>query len=478
MNKKIVVVGNGMVGHHYVETLVSIGLDFAITVIGGESRPAYDRVHLSEVFDGRNPEDLAMTTREHYKTLGVDAHFGDFVISINRDTKQVITKNGQHFAYDRLVLATGSYPFVPPIPGNEQDHCLVYRTIDDLNRIKASAEGVRKGAVVGGGLLGLECANALKNLGLETHVIESSSGLMGIQLDEGGSKMLRKKIEDLHVHVHITKAIKVIKKGKDHRLQMEFTDQTHLETDVIVFATGICPYDKLGRDAGLEVGERGGVVIDHHCRTSDTDIYAIGECAVLGNCIYGLVAPGHHMAEVAVSQLTKDKISFFGADMSTKLKLLEVEVGSIGDAHGRSKGARRYSWCDENARVYKSITVSEDNKKLLGAVLVGDISDYDTLLQYKLNEIDLPGSPELFVLQPMADVLVGLSIDSLPDTETICFCYGVTKRAICSAVHGGATTMAAIKEVTEASTGCGSCTALAKQVIDSELVKLSTEVHN
>ena len=175
---KIVVVGNGMVGHPYVETLYNSVVDAEITLIGGEPRPAYDRVHLSEVFDGKKPEDLGMCTREQYTEWEVDAHFGDFVAKIDRDAKTVITEGGQEFQYDKLVLATGSYPFVPPIPGKDLPHCLTYRTIDDLGEIKASSKDKQKGVVVGGGLLGLECANALKNLGLEAHVVEFAPGIL------------------------------------------------------------------------------------------------------------------------------------------------------------------------------------------------------------------------------------------------------------------------------------------------------------
>ena len=310
-------------------------------------------------------------------------------------------------------------------------------------------------------------------------MVEFAPGLMGVQLDEGGSKMLRQKIEALGVYVHTGKATQVIEKGNEQRLRMQFADDTHLETDMIVFSAGIRPYDQLARDAGLEVGERGGVVIDYHCRTSDFDIYAIGECASLGNFIYGLVAPGYRMAEAAVSQLTEEKVSFSGADMSTKLKLLGVEVGSIGDAHGRTEGAQRYTYCDENAGVYKSIIVTADGKKLLGAVLVGDTSAYDTLLQYLLNEIDLPESPEAFILPAVdGEQAIGLGADALPDSATVCSCYAVTKGDLCSAVHNGATNMAAIKEATCATTGCGGCAALTKQVMDSELVKLGVEVNN
>jgi nitrite reductase (NADH) large subunit len=334
---KVVVIGNGMVGHHYIEQLVASSVEAEITVIGGEPRPAYDRVHLSEFFAGRSPEDLALTTREHYIEIGVEAHFGDPVARIDRDSKTVTTETGRSFGYDKLVLATGSYPFVPPVPGNDHDPCVVYRTIDDLGNIKAQAEGAKIGVVVGGGLLGLEAANAVQNLGLETHVVEFAPGLMGVQLDAGGSGMLRRKIEALGVKVHTSKATEIIE-ACDHgntRLLMKFADGGSLATDMIVFSAGIRPFDQLARDSGLMVGERGGIEIDYHCKTSDSDIFAIGECALYGGRIFGLVAPGYRMAESAVSQLCDDKQSFQGADMSTKLKLLGVDVGSIGDAHGR-----------------------------------------------------------------------------------------------------------------------------------------------
>jgi len=447
---KVVVVGNGMVGHHYVETLANSAVNAEITVIGGEPRPAYDRVHLSEVFDGKDPIDLGLTTREHYDELGVNAHFGDFVAKIDRNNKQVITEGGQTFAYDKLVLATGSYPFIPPIPGGDQEHCLAYRTIDDLGEIKASAKGAKTGVVVGGGLLGLECANALKNLGVEAHVVEFAPGLMGVQLDEGGSKMLRRKIEDLGVKVHTSKATQVIETGDDSRLKMKFADDTELETDMIVFSAGIRPYDQLARDADIKVGERGGIEIDYHCKTSDENVFAIGECAVLGNFIYGLVAPGYRMAEAAVSQLTDDKVSFTGADMSTKLKLLGVDVGSIGDSHGKADNSRAFVFSDERDEVYKRLNVSEDGKKVLGAVLVGDCSDYDTLLQYFLNDMELPDNPEAMILPAVDGAAPTLGAAALPDAATICSCHNVSKGDIIGAIDGGCCSVADIKDCTKA----------------------------
>ncbi len=470
---KVVVVGNGMVGHHFVDQLQAADHNTSITVLGGETRPAYDRVHLSEVFAGKEPADLAMTTREYYEEKGVDAHFGDMVSTILRDKKQVVTESGRHIDYDKLVLATGSYPFVPPIKGSEHEACLTYRTIDDLGEIKAHAKSSKIGVVVGGGLLGLECANALKNLGLETHVVEFAPGLMGVQLDQGGSAMLRRKIEALDVTVHTQKATTLIdESGEETKLRMHFADDTHLDTDMIVFSAGIRPYDQLAKDSGLEVGERGGIVIDYHCRTSDSDIFAIGECALYGNMIYGLVAPGYRMAEVAVEQFGSEaeKPSFKGSDMSTKLKLLGVDVGSIGDAHGKEAGTITYTFSDEKAEVYKRLICSEDGKLLKGAVLVGDCSDYDTLLQYFLNEIELPENPESLILPNLDGVTApALGAASLPAGATICSCHNVSKGDITAAVEGGCCSVGDVKGETKAATGCGGCAALLKNVVDYEL---------
>ncbi|MFK8049133.1 MAG: nitrite reductase large subunit NirB [Halioglobus sp.] len=477
--KKILVLGNGMVGHHYVEALAASDVDAAITVIGGEPRPAYDRVHLSEFFSGRAPEELALTTREHYESLGVELSFGDPAARIDRANKTVITQNGLEYPYDKLVLATGSYPFVPPVPGNDNPACLVYRTIDDLGMIKAQAKNAKVGVVVGGGLLGLEAANALKNIGLQTHVVEFAPGLMGVQLDGGGSGMLRRKIEALDVQVHTSKATEVIEENVEGstRLIMKFADGESLETDLIVFSAGIRPSDQLARDAELAVGERGGIEIDYHCKTSDSDIFAIGECALFGGRIFGLVAPGYRMAEAAASQLSEEKIAFQGADMSTKLKLLGVDVGSIGDAHGKTEGALTFTFCDERIEVYKRINVSSDGKKLLGAVLVGDCSDYDTLLQYFLNAIDLPEDPATLILPYNAGAAPTLGVGSLPATATICSCHNVSKGDIIAAIDGGCASLADVKSTTAASTGCGGCSALLKNLVDLEMDARGLEVN-
>jgi len=472
---RILVVGNGMVGHHFVEQLHQSSDNVDITVLCGESRLAYDRVHLSSYFSGASADDLALTTADVYREWGVNVVTNAIVTDLLRDEKKALTEDGQVFPYDKLVLATGSYPFVPPIPGNDQEHCLVYRTIDDLIAIENSARESKVGVVVGGGLLGLEAANALKEAGLETHVVEFAPQLMAVQLDETGGDGLRSKIESLGVTVHTQKATQVIEAGEQSRYRMVFADGTFLETDMVLFSAGIRPSDQLARKSMLALGERGGIVVDDNCLTSDPDIFAVGECALWQNRIFGLVAPGYTMARAAVSALTGGDTVFTGADMSTKLKLMGVEVGSIGDAHERITGAQSYTYFNQPEGVYKKLVVDESQQKVLGAVLVGDTSDYDTLLQYALNGIDLPENPETLIL-PSAGAAPALGADALPDTATICSCHNVAKSDIVSAIDEGCCSLSDVKSCTKASTGCGGCTALLKNVVDSELEKRGVEV--
>jgi nitrite reductase (NADH) large subunit len=477
---KLVVIGNGMVGHHYLENLVESGFasQYEITVFCEEPRLAYDRVHLSAYFDGSGADDLAMGTPALYESWGLTVKIGEKAVAIDRDAKTVTAASGETLAYDKLVLATGSYPFVPPVPGHERKNCLVYRTIDDLEAIEAAAKDATIGVVVGGGLLGLEAAKALRDLGLETHVVEFAPRLMAVQLDEDGGKLLRSKIEGLGVKVHTNKNTQLIEDGIGAVHRMNFADGEHLETDLVLFSAGIRPQDELARQSGLEIGERGGIVVNNYCQTSDANIYAIGECALWNNQIFGLVAPGYSMAKTAVSHMLGGTQDFTGADMSTKLKLLGVEVGSIGDAHARTPGAISYKYEDQDAASYKRIVVSADKKTLLGAVLVGDTSQYDTLLQYALNGIELPKHPESLILPALDGAAApALGPDALPATATLCSCLNVTKAQVCEAIDAGATDVAAVKASTKACTGCGGCAALVKSVVDSELSKRGVEVN-
>ncbi|MDF3193186.1 nitrite reductase large subunit NirB [Pseudomonas sp. 1928-m] len=473
--QRLIIIGNGMVGHHCVEQLIERGAlaQYRVHVFSEEPLRAYDRVHLSEYFTGRDAESLALSGAELYQTPGVTLHLGVPVLEIDRERREVITAEGS-FPYDQLVLASGSYPFVPPIEGAEGDSRLVYRTLADLDTIQAAAKSARRGVVVGGGLLGLEAANALKSLGLEAHVVEFAPRLMPVQLDDHGGLALKAQIEALGVSVHLSRGTQSITPGSEYRYRMNFAGDADgknewLETDLIVFSAGIRPQDAIAKQCGLELGPRGGVAIDSQCRTSDPAIYAIGECAAWNGGIFGLVAPGYQMARSVATQLCgEDSEPFMGADMSTKLKLLGVDVGSIGDAHGATAGSRSYRFIDEANASYRRLVVSADGKQAIGAVLVGDNSYYDTLLQYVQNGIKLPADPSCLIL-PQGEGAPALGADALPDTATICSCHNVSKGAICAAIDGGCGDLAGLKACTKAATGCGGCSALLKQVFEHEL---------
>ena len=455
----------------------SIKDEYEVVTFCEEPRVAYDRVHLTEYFSGKTAEDLSLVEEGFFETNGITLHLGDKAVAIDRDNKQVKSEKGLLIQYDKVVLATGSYAFVPPIPGHDRENCLVYRTIEDLEAITEAAKSAKVGAVVGGGLLGLEAAKALKDLGLKTHVIQFSSGLMSAQLDYGGAKMLADKIEALGVSVLTNKNTLEITDGGQCKNKMSFADGSELETDIVLFSTGIRPRDEIARISGLTIGARGGIVINDQCLTSDPEIYAIGECAVWNEQVYGLVAPGYSMARTVVAHLEGQPMNFEGADMSTKLKLNGVDVASIGDAHANTPDSMVYTYQNGADGIYKRIVVSGDGKKLLGSVLVGDASGYGTLLQYCLNKIDLPEHPDSLILPHRSDESVGLGPDALPDSAQICSCFDVSKGQICSAVEKGCTSMAALKTETLAATGCGGCAALLKSVLDSELEKSGIEVN-
>jgi len=477
---RLVVIGNGMVGQRFLESLPTDG-HFDITVIGEEPRPAYDRVQLSAFFSGKTADDLSMVEAGFFAKNNIALKLNERVVSIDRDTRVVRTSNDLTLEYDTLILATGSYPFVPPIAGRERPHCHVYRTIEDLEAIRASSQGARVGAVVGGGLLGLEAAKALRDLGLETNVIEFAPRLMALQVDDGGGNMLRRKIEALGVRVLTGKNTKHIDAGANARHSMNFIDGSVLETDVIVFSAGIRPRDELARAAGLAIGERGGIVIDDTCKTSDPNIYAIGECALWRGRTFGLVAPGYDMARVVAAAVTTAPApaTFRGADMSTKLKLLGVGVASIGDAHAASPGARAYSFIDERREVYKKLVVNEDGSRLLGAVLVGDTDDYGSWLQTMLNSLPLPEHPEDLILPPRAGSShsAGSGVAALPPEAQICSCNNISKASICAAVENGCTTIGALKKATRAATSCGGCAPLVTQVLQTELKRKGISVN-
>ncbi|WP_376766052.1 nitrite reductase large subunit NirB [Acerihabitans arboris] len=472
-------IGHGMVGQYFLEQLVARELHrrYRIIVFGAERRPAYDRVHLSAYFSGRSAGSLTLAPDGFFALHGIELRCATTVTAIDRQ-RQCLTDNlGGTTPYDRLVLATGSYAFVPPIPGSDSPGCMAYRTLDDLDAIAARARHSRRGAVLGGGLLGLEAANALRQLGLETHVVEFAPRLMAVQLDDGGAAMLRRKIEALQVSVHTGKNTRRITRSGQDGLRLEFTDGGYLDTDLVLFSAGIRPADRLGRECGLTSGARGGVAIDDGCVTSDAAIFAIGECASWRDRLYGLVAPGYQMARTLASRLAGQEAAFGGADTSTRLKLLGVEVASLGDAQETTPGCQSYAWTDGPRQIYKKIVVSADKQRLLGAVLVGDSAEFSILQQMMLNDMAPPERPESLILPAGAGgAPKAAGVASLPDSAQVCSCHNVSKGEIRAAVAAGAGDLAAVKAGTRAGTGCGGCVPLLKQVMEYELSQRGVEV--
>jgi nitrite reductase (NADH) large subunit len=483
--KTIVVVGNGMVGHRFLDLLIRRGAtkQYRLVTFCEEPQVAYDRVNLSGYFSGKSADALSLVPSGLYEDNGVHVHVGDRVESIDRNRRCVISAKGVCIDYDTLVLATGSYPFVPPIKGKDAQGTFVYRTLQDLDAIRSYAANSQVGVVVGGGLLGLECANALKNLGLDTHVVEFAPRLMTVQVDDLGGALLRQKIEALGVHIHTSKSTSEIVSSEGRVTGMYFADGSELATDMIVFSAGIRPRDELARVSGLALGERGGIQIDEQCRTSDPHIYAIGECAAYQNRTFGLVAPGYAMAGVVVDMLVDPTTAsrFTGADMSTKLKLMGVDVASFGDAFAATPGAKEVSMFDALAGTYKKLVISADNKRVLGGILVGDAANYGVLHQMMQSGMKLPPHPEDLLLPPRAEGsgTKALGIDAFADSARICTCENIDKGAICGVIRQqNLTTVAEVKSCTKAGTGCGGCVSMLSDLLKSEMKRAGKKVLN
>ncbi|MFB4281514.1 nitrite reductase large subunit NirB [Nonomuraea sp. MTCD27] len=453
---RIVVVGYGPTAHRLVETLAGKGFDGTVTVIGEEPRPAYDRVALTSYLSGTSAEDLTYEV-----PAGIVTRLNTRVTGIDRDARLVTLADGGTEPYDVLVLATGSAPFVPPVPGAE--HAFVYRTIEDLDAIRVAAKDAVEGVVIGGGLLGLEAADALRALGLKAHIVEMSPWLMPRQVDEGGGSVLKSHIEGLGLSVHAGAGVKeIVTDGGGQVTGLRKPDGTLVDAQVVVFSAGIRPRDELARSSGLDVGERGGIVVDPGMRTSDPSIYAVGECALVGGMVYGLVGPCNTMAEVAADRITGGSSTFEGADMSTKLKLLGVEVAQFG----AMEGALDVTYMDPVGGVYKRLFISDDAQTLLGGICVGDASPYTSLRPFVGKA--LPASPSDLLFSG-----AGASLD-LPDEAQVCSCNNVCAGDIRTAIADkGVTDVPGIKACTRAGTTCGSCVPMLKQLLEKSGVEVS-----
>lgn len=479
MTQSVVVIGHGMVGHRFVEALRTrdTGNTWRVTVLGEEADAAYDRVGLSSYVGEWDRQALALAGNDFPGDDLVELRVGTRVTEIDPAGRRVHLADGETIAYDALVLATGSYAFVPPVPGHDTAGCHVYRTLDDLDDIRADAQAALErdpaasGMVIGGGLLGLEAANALRQLGLRPHVLEVNPRLMPQQVDEAGGEHLARMIGELGIDITLSSGTKSIAPADGGGVAVTLADDSVVTPGLLVFAAGVRPRDELARAAGLELAERGGVLTDTSCVTSDPAIYAVGEVAAVDGRCYGLVGPGYATAEVVADRLLGGDATFPGADMSTKLKLLGVDVASFGDAHGTTPGSLPVVVSDPIGGTYAKLVLSDDAKTLLGGVLVGDASAYGMLRP--LVGSSLPGDP-VSLISPASEGAPALGVGALPDDAQICSCNDVSKGTLCAAIADGSCTVADLKKCTGAGTACGSCVPLLGKLLTESGVAQST----
>ncbi|WP_299108495.1 nitrite reductase large subunit NirB [uncultured Winogradskyella sp.] len=485
--KTIVVIGNGMVGFKFCEKFVTkenLG-NYKVIVFGEEPRPAYDRVHLSEFFENQNAKALELAPQSWYEENGIELITDTRITDIHRDKKTITSVNEKQYTYDYLVLATGSSAFVPPIKGVEKKGVFVYRTIEDLEDMLSYAAKLKvknpnaKAAVLGGGLLGLEAGKAAMDMGLEPHIVEFAPKLMPRQLDSRSSQVLQLKLESIGLNIHLSKATNQILGDDGYITGMEFGEDDVLDVEMLIISAGIRPRDELGKTCNLEMGVRGGIVVNNKMQTSDPDIYAIGEVALYNQMIYGLVAPGYDMADVAANQILGQTETLMPdeIDMSTKLKLIGVDVASFGEPFMPASKGHSIIFENKTQHLYKRINVSLDGKSLLGGILVGDAADYNMLHQIYLNGMSIPEDPAQLILPASEGGTTFGDVTDLPDEAQICSCESVTKGQICNVIENGeATDVTGVVSYTKAGTGCGGCKPMVTDLTNATLKALGIEV--
>lgn len=464
---RLVVAGYGMVAHRFLEALAARGvLDAArVSVLAEECRPAYDRVSLSRLAAGGDPEELALPgTAGTHPAVGV--HLGEAVVALDRPARRVRTATGRTVDYDLLVLATGSYPLVPPVPGLTGPGRFTYRTVEDLQALLAEASGAQAAVVVGGGLLGLEAAGVLLGAGVATTVVEAAGWLLPQQVDAGGGEMLRLRLAERGLTPLAGVGVGEVRSGPDGRpVAVVLSDGREVAADLVVVAAGVRPRDELARGADLPLGPRGGVLVDDRCATADPAVAAIGECAAPGGRWVGLVAPGYAMAEVLADRLAGGGACLPEPDTSTSLKLVGVDVASFGDAFAATPGALELVFADPVTRRYVKLVTTDDGRHLLGGILVGDTSAYPRLRPLVGSGLALPEHLETLVLSGEAETV------ELTEQAQVCTCRAVTRGQLAAAVAAGADCVAAVRAATGAGGGCGSCVPLVTRLVRADLAR-------
>lgn len=469
--RRLVVIGNGMAGARVVEEILARGGadSFEIVMFGEEPYGNYNRILLSDVLNGSHEEsDIFLNPLAWYDEHGIKLHAGVKVLKILRHAQTVMGEGGVLEPYDQLIIATGSVPFIPPMEGVRFEDgqlkpgVFFFRNLDDCRRITSYAMGKKAGAVVGGGLLGLEAARGLQNFSLDVHVIQRSDTLMSQQLDRAAGGILKKTLENLGINVLLKKDTKRVL-GDERVTGLEFADGQQLDCDLVVIAAGIKANSELAVRAGLSV-ERG-IVVDNQLRSPDDPrIYAIGECVQHRGQVYGLVAPIWEQAKVLADHITgrNAEAAYLGSKVSTRLKVMGVEVASMGVTEPTEEGDEVVQFTEPKKGTYKKLIIR--NGRLLGSILLGDISKAPYLTQAFDRNTPLP-EERLSLLFDIGAPQGRATIDEMPEDMQVCNCNGVTKGAVIGSVAAGKRTLKTVMEGTRAGMGCGACKSLVADVV-------------
>ncbi|CCU56785.1 NADPH-nitrite reductase [Bacillus subtilis] len=465
--KQLVLVGNGMAGVRAIEEILSVAKDeFQITIFGAEPHPNYNRILLSKVLQGDTDiKDITLNDWDWYEENNIQLYTNETVIKVDTENKTVITDADRIQPYDELILATGSVPFILPIPGADKKGVTAFRDIKDTDTMLAASKQYKKAAVIGGGLLGLEAARGLLNLGMDVSVIHLAPFLMERQLDATAGRLLQKELEKQGMTFLLEKQTEEIV-GDDRVEGLRFKDGTSIEADLVVMAVGIRPNTTLGAESGIPVNR--GIIVNDYMQTKIPHIYAVGECAEHRGIAYGLVAPLYEQAKVLAKHICGIETKpYEGSVLSTQLKVSGVEVFSAGDFN-ESEEKKAIKVFDEQDGIYKKIVLR--GNQIVGAVLFGDSSEGNRLFSMIQKEADISETSKISILQPL-DQQAGTSITAaMSDDEIICGCNGVSKGAIIQAIQEkGCSSTDEIKACTGASRSCGGCKPLVEEILQHTL---------
>lgn len=465
--KQLVLVGNGMAGVRAIEEILSVAKDeFQITIFGAEPHPNYNRILLSKVLQGDTDiKDITLNDWDWYEENNIQLYTNETVIKVDTENKTVITDADRIQPYDELILATGSVPFILPIPGADKKGVTAFRDIKDTDTMLAASKQYKKAAVIGGGLLGLEAARGLLNLGMDVSVIHLAPYLMERQLDATAGRLLQNELEKQGMTFLLEKQTEEI--VGDGRVEgVRFKDGTSIEADLVVMAVGIRPNTALGAESGIPVNR--GIIVNDYMQTEIPHIYAVGECAEHRGIAYGLVAPLYEQAKVLAKHMCGIETKpYEGSVLSTQLKVSGVEVFSAGDFN-ESDEKKAIKVFDEQDGIYKKIVLR--GNQIVGAVLFGDSSEGNRLFSMIQKEADITETSKISILQPLNQEAGTSMTAAMSDDEIICGCNGVSKGAIIQAIQEkGCSSTDEIKACTGASRSCGGCKPLVEEILQHTL---------